>query len=404
MKRILMIVLAVATGCVGAAVVVSARLSTRYAAQLAEQKAAWDAEKAVLEGARDKALGRSRTLAFPGAPALVAEGPVKSTPAEIVAKLRALKFAQGPRQSRNARQAIYCLEDLIAAGPAALPAIREFLAGNEDIDMEVAGPGQGRGNRGGVPNDFVLPPSLRFGLFDAVKQIGGTEAEKLLAELLGTTGRGVEVAWLARTLQEIAPNKYREVTLASARELLAHPLVSNSSSPLDRNERDTLFGVLVMFGDLGYAATAQEQLLRPDGQVDRSALKYLQQTMGAQSVSIAAQLYDDPRLTDPTRKEPLARVALAFAGADPQANTLYQKAINDMGLSKDQRRNLIEDLNQDGFADRRNPTPGDQRLIQNRLNMIDQLAPNAADQINAAAFQEAKKDLLKMLDQSKKAP
>ena len=44
----------------------------------------------------------------------------------------------------------------------------------------------------------LVPPSLRFGLFDVVRRIGGPDAEKLLGEMLGTTGRGVELAWLAR--------------------------------------------------------------------------------------------------------------------------------------------------------------------------------------------------------------
>jgi len=129
--------------------------------------------------------------------------------------------------------------------------------------------------------------------------------------VLGTTGRGVEVAWLARTLQEIAPNKYRDVALAAARELLARPLTTNPASPLDRNERDHLFSVLTLYGDTSYVGAAQAQLLRADGEMDRSALRYLQQSLGQQAVPIAAQWYNDPRITDPAKKEPLARLALS---------------------------------------------------------------------------------------------
>jgi len=300
------------------------------------------------------------------------------------------------------RQAIYWLEDLISAGPAALPAIGEFLARNEDIDFGALN--AGKGGRGDVPIDFVVPPSLRFGLLDVVKQIGGAEAEKLLAQVLGSTGRGVEVAWLARTLQEMAPDKYRDVALAVARELLARPLASNSLNPLDRNERDYLFAVLSMYGDTSFVSAAQTQLLRPDGQVDRSALKYLQQTLGQQSIAIAAQMYDDPRLADPAKKEPLARLALNYVGADAQANEFYQKAINDLSLPNGHRKNLIEDLNQDGFADTKNLTARDLPLIQSRLALIEQLAPNATDPVNAAAFKEAYKDLSKMLERLTRPP
>ena len=89
-------------------------------------------------------------------------------------------------------------------------------------------------------------------------------------------------------------------------------------------------------------------------QVDRSALKYLQQTLGPQSVAVAAQAYQDPRVTDSAKKEPLARLALNFVGPDRQANEFYQRAINDPVLTARHRKNLIEDLNQDGFPDTRN--------------------------------------------------
>ena len=176
------------------------------------------------------------------------------------------------------------------------------------------------------------------------------------------------------------------------------PTVTNPSSPLDRNERDLLFSVLLMYGDTSYVSAAQAQLLRADGEVDRGALKYLQQSLGPQAVPLAAQCYDDPRLTDPAKKEPFARLALNYVGADAQANEFYQKAINDLALSASHRKNLIEDLNQDGFPDTKNLTARDLPLIQNRLSLIEQLAPHAPDSVNAAAFKEAYKDLLKMRD------
>ena len=231
-----------------------------------------------------------------------------------------------------------------------------------------------------------------------MKQIDGSEAKKLLAEVLGGTSHGAEVEWLARMLQEMAPNKYRDVALTAARKLLARPAVADPSSPLDRNERDLLFSVLLMYGDTSYVSTAQAHLLRADGEVDRGALKYLQQSLGPQAVPLAVQCYDDSRLTDPAKKEPFARLALNYVGADAQANEFYQKAINDLALSASHRKNLIEDLNRDGFPDTKNLTARDLPLIQNRLSLIEQLAPHASDSVNAAAFKEAYKDLLQMRD------
>jgi hypothetical protein len=241
-------------------------------------------------------------------------------------------------------------------------------------------------------------------LLDAVKRIGGAEGESVLAEILGTTGRGVELAWLARALQELAPDKYRETALTAARELLARPLVTGVPGALDRNDREHLFSVLSLYGDSTYVSTAQGQLVQADGALDRGALKYLQQSLGPQAVAVAAQTWNDPRLTDPAKKEPLARVALNYVGADAQANEFYLKAINDPTLPKDHRRNLIEDLNQDGFADRKNLTERDLPLIQNRLALIERNAPAAADPVNTAAFAEAYKDLLKMRDRILRPP
>jgi hypothetical protein len=289
------------------------------------------------------------------------------------------------------------MEELVQAGPAALPAIREFLARNEDIELDLSGI-QGRAARNSkLPGDFVLPPSVRMGLFDVVRRIDGEEAEQLLADTLPATGRGLEVAYLARLLEEMSPHKYRDVALSAARALLANTAPLNSSSPLDRNHRDYLFAVLSFYGDAGFANVAQTQLLRADSQIDRGALRYLQQTLGAQSVTIAAQTYQNPvLLTNAAAKEPLARLALNFVGADSQANEFYQQAINDPVLTKGHRSNLIEDLNEDGFADPRNITINDLPLIQNRIALIEQLAPSAMDEVNAAAFKEAYKDLLNM--------
>ena len=75
-----------------------------------------------------------------------------------------------------------------------------------------------------------------------------------------------------------------------------------------------------------------------------------------------------------------------------------------MGLSKDQRRNLIEDLNEDGFPDRKNLSASDLPLIENRLLLIEQLESSAVDAANVAAFKEAHKDLVNMRDRITSPP
>ena len=100
---------------------------------------------------------------------------------------------------------------------------------------------------------------------------------------------------------------------------------------------------------------------------------------------------------EPLIPEPVARMALAGVGADPQAEDVWETAINDPSLDPKARQDLIEDLNEDGFPDPKHITPADLPLILSRMNLIEQLAPAAMDDVNAAAFQEAYKDLVNML-------
>jgi hypothetical protein len=79
-------------------------------------------------------------------------------------------------------------------------------------------------------------------------------------------------------------------------------------------------------------------------------------------------------------------------------NEIWVLAINNPNLPPDERKDLIEDLNEDGFHDPRNPTSDDLPLIQSRIAIIEQLAPAAMDDVNADAFREAYKDLVNMRD------
>lgn len=390
-KTVLLVILAAGIGVTAGGLIVSERGAKRHAAALAAQHQALNAEIVRLEAALEAANARPAPAPFviPPNPAPAALG--RLSPAEIMDKLQTLKGSS----SRTLRESVYWLAELAQHGQTALPAIREFLARNEDVDLDaLSAPTRGaRDVR--VPLDFVLPPSLRFGLFDVLRQIGSAEAEQILAESLTLTSRGVEVAYLARVLQDMAPNKYREQATSLARQLLATAASFSSPSPLDRNHRDNLFSVLMMYNDTSFAGDAQGQLVQADGQIDRGSLKYLQQVLGPQSVAIAAQAYQDPRVSDSAKKEPLARLALSFVGVDQQANEFYERTINDPVITPSHRKNLIEDLNEDGL-EFRNLTERDLPTIKNRLAIIDQLAPSAMDKVNAAAFMEARKDLVNM--------
>lgn len=102
--------------------------------------------------------------------------------------------------------------------------------------------------------------------------------------------------------------------------------------------------------------------------------------------------------TEPVIPHDLARAALAGVGVDPDAEHVWKVAINDPALSPHQRSDLIEDLNENGFEDPGHVQPHELPIVLNRLALIEELAPNSMDDVNAAAFAEAYKDLVNIAD------
>lgn len=403
MKRLIPLLLLAGLAFAAGAFVAGRQQAARHTRELADERASWEGERARLEAALAKARAR-RTTAAPApvavepAAAVAPSAPAGAAPdpKALLDELAGWQIPQG--KGRAMRQVLARLDQLAQIGPPALPAIRQFLAAGRDVAYDGSG---GKGARDiKTLTEALAPPSLRFGLFDVLRQIGGPEAETILLETLRHTGRAVEIAYLADVLDEMAPGKYRDASLAIARSLL-------SGGVTDRLEREYLFGVLRRFNDASFVSVAQAQLVQADGQVDRGALRYLQQTLGEQSVAVAAQAYRDGRLAEPGSKEPLARLALAYVGANPQAVQLWHEAILDPSLSPGQRRNLIEDLNDDGILNRKTPTPEDLKLIANRFALTQAYLQQdyvLNDKLLNAAFLEANKDLANYLERAASAP
>ncbi len=330
----------------------------------------------------------------------VAPEPSRLSPEEILKQLASIQVVPGPGQGRAQYRIMSLLEQLAKCGQPALPAIRTFLASNFDVAYSLS-QGNGGGNRNRNTSN-LLPPSLRFGLFDVVLEIGGTAAEQIFAEWLNSTTHGAEFIYLVQSLETIAPGKYRNRAITAAKNLLT------SGQITDANDRNNVYDVLRQFNDTSYAATAQAQWLQPDGKVDRSALRYLQQTLGDKSLALAAQALQSGRVTDADSKEAIGRVGLTYVGspndqANDQAVQLFHTAINDTSLAPDQRRNLIEDLNRDGLTNERNPTPDDLKTISNRYVLAQTYLQQTYvqnDPVASAAFQEALKDLTQMLQRA----
>ncbi|MGI8966452.1 MAG: hypothetical protein ACR2H1_10260, partial [Limisphaerales bacterium] len=260
MKILISIFLTAAITAAAAFVIISNQKEAAFKKEREKMSADWQAEKAKLESALASAKKKSGGIEKISDPTTSsAPTATKISAQDIVAELLRLK-PSGKTRTATLRKIIYDFELLVILGRESPPEVGRFLALTQDIDYSPERTdenGDGGSDRRGPPGfrsrgsstDFLLPPSLRIGLFDVLKEIGGEEAESILGPVLGTSGRAVEVAYLTRLLEEIAPGKYREVALEAAKSLLKNPLAINSPNRLDENAQGYLYGVLELYKD-----------------------------------------------------------------------------------------------------------------------------------------------------------
>lgn len=115
----------------------------------------------------------------------------------------------------------------------------------------------------------------------------------------------------------------------------------------------------------------------------------------AQMEATTSMAGQESLLEDPKVKARRGREALAMIGHDPRADAVWIEIINDPSVSANARKNLIEDLNEDGLS-YRNLTVDDLPAIEYRIGLVEYLRPYAMDKVNADAFDEAHKDLVNM--------
>ena len=367
MKLFVTLMVAAGLGFTAAWFTVSNQLTRQHKSRLAARQLAWEKEKLALLQQLESARRNRPAPVIVEAPVAHSEPTIPSngSAAEIMERLK--KFRLGGPQGQSARQLIFYLESLAQLGTDALPVIRDFLARNEDL--EFVGDGRGR--------ESLIPASLRLGLFDVLRRIGGPEAESLLADVLKTTGRGLEVLTVSRMLEEMAPGKYRDIAIASAHELLANPIQVANPSRLDRRSREHLLELLATLKDTGYASIAQTQIVGADGRIDETALRYLERTMPEQYLSYVQQAYADPR-TAPGQKEELVEAVIERAGQSAQANEMLYSMVMDETLPKRWREEAIRELDNEGINED-NPSARDLPIIVSRQQMLAAMRPDVRD-------------------------
>ena len=180
---------------------------------------------------------------------------------QLVNNLVNLEPAAPPRTPEQIAAWKQNLQQLVQQGAVSLPAIQEFLEKNVDFAF---------GTEGARALGYS---SARAAMYDALVQIGGADAASVMLGTLRGSVDPTDIALLARSLDQLAPQQYRQQILDSARQALALP-DDGTANPTDFAP---LFDVLAKYGGAGalaeidgaaprwkyYSAIALAQL--PDG-------------------------------------------------------------------------------------------------------------------------------------------
>jgi len=183
----------------------------------------------------------------PAPPAEAVEPRTVATPytVQLLSGLTNLDLTQNPITPEQAEQWKNTLQSLTSQGAAAVPAIRDLLERNWEINFA--------GVAGG---ELLGQNSLRSALLNALGQIGGPEALSVMVQTLRTTTVPSEVSQLAQALEQAAPGQYRQDILNTANQLLN--MAGNGQLPAGWDMAG-LFKVLQLYGD-GSTAPLLEQL------------------------------------------------------------------------------------------------------------------------------------------------
>ena len=171
---------------------------------------------------------------------VVSTPPVTETnlnPHQLVAELTGLKpdATQNAITREQAERFKQNMAQLIQQGAASVPAIQEFLTNNVDSAYDAV-PG----------GDQLGYSSLRAGLLDALRQIGGPEAQGAMVQAIQTTAVPGEILELAKNLEQQAPGQYSDQIVNAAREALE----MSSQNKLGTNmEVGPVFRVIQSYSD-----------------------------------------------------------------------------------------------------------------------------------------------------------
>ena len=331
----------------------------------------------------DKEADKPKVAKLDGEESVDLDGkPVKVhvDPEAVLEELLAAKVDKENRAD-ELRKALFYMECLVLAGDRSLPAIGEFLERNEDLEYGFSGSvmqwkyerqpqGQGNDKAGKAPTrsrghyvmttEFVMPVSMRLGLFEVLSRIGTKSAEAMLAGMLSESTRGIEIAMLDRLLSGMADDQYKDEVLATVHELLTAPLEVPRPTRLDSYTRKYLFGVLAKYKDETFAELARNLIVKDNGAIDNDVVSYLNNVLGDRAMPMFAAALKDPEL-DPRWMGTLSSYVLRHTGNNADADALFHKVMTDDKLAS-LRQGAITALRYGA----------DKEVLERRLAMLEQ--------------------------------
>jgi HEAT repeat protein len=161
---------------------------------------------------------------------------------QLVASLADPQLAAGALTPQASAQWKQTLQALMQQGAEAVPAIREFLESNRDLNFGSA--------------SEVGYPSTRTALLEALQQIAGPEAQALMLETLQITAVPGEIARLAKLLEQQAPGQFRTEINTAAGEILAQA-AGGQFRGLDMGP---LFDVIQQYADASTVALLEKSV------------------------------------------------------------------------------------------------------------------------------------------------
>lgn len=356
--------------------------------------------------------------------------------------IRQLAETQAGGRFSAQRKIIHGFESLAALGPAALPDITAYLSSNQNVDyaklgivndmlnwwsmsrpsaaIRVAKPStedlakknaddqlrQQDAYRLGS-TEYFCPPTLRLGLIETLGRLNGAAAEQALADELRYSETASELVVIDHLLERLAPGKYRQDILTTAREGLSQPRVqaANSSEEWQKElgQRTRFYALLIKHGDLTFVNEAQSQLLLANGQIDSNALNYLQRTLKEQSVpyliQTARNMGDDafglPVSKDNFAAHSLNSAIMRYVGENSAADQYFLDAMQSSQNTQSKISTLynIQQL-----------SPVTQEGAQRRLLLLDRVESSATDESLKQHFKNVRRTLESLRDAKNLVP